>query len=133
MAIAAHQDDIETPEERPEKLYGCEVWRDLDWMVDADKTVFELNGHDNIAAALLGVFDWPIAGGKRYDLATFGWRRAHATYHQSHGVDAAQMINFGMDVTPLMQDASLDIAAFVEERIARFSKDVSASIGKSLE
>ena len=23
--------------ERPQKLYGCEVWRDLDWMIDTDK------------------------------------------------------------------------------------------------
>lgn len=120
------------PQDRPDKLYGCEVWRDLDWMVDTDKTVFNLDGHENIAAALLGVFDSQIAGGKRYDLATFGRRRAHATYHQSHGVDAAQMINFGMDLTPLVQDVSLNIAAFVEERIARFSADVSARIGKSL-
>lgn len=120
------------PEERPEKLYGCEVWRDLDWMMDTDKTVFALDGHENVAAALLGVFDSQIAGGKRYDLATFGRRRAHATYHQSHGVDAAQMINFGMDLTPLVQDASLDIAAFVQERITRFSDDVRARIGKSL-
>ena len=120
------------PAERPEKLYGCEVWRDLDWMVGADKNVFQLDGHENIAAALLGVFDSQIAGGKRYDLATFGRRRAHATYHQSHGVDAAQMINFGMDLTPLVEDATLDIAGFVEERIARFSADVSARIGKSL-
>ncbi len=120
------------PDERPEKLYGCEVWRDLDWMVDTDKTVFQLDGHENIAAALLGVFDSQIAGGKRYDLATFGRRRAHATYHQSHGVDAAQMINFGMDLTPLVHDPSLDIAAFVQERISRFSDDVRARIGKSL-
>lgn len=119
------------PAERPEKLYGCEVWRDLDWMVDSDKTVFQLDGHENIAAALLGVFDSQIVGGKRYDLATFGRRRAHATYHQSHGVDAAQMINFGMDLTPLVHDTSLDVADFVEERIARFSADVTARIGKS--
>lgn len=120
------------PETRPEKLYGCEVWRDLDWMVEADKTVFPLDGHENIAAALLGVFDSQIAGGKRYDLATFGRRRAHATYHQSHGVDAAQMINFGMDLTALVRDASLDIAAFVQERVERFAEDVSTRIGKSL-
>ena len=24
-------------EERPERLFGCEVWRDLDWMADGDK------------------------------------------------------------------------------------------------
>lgn len=120
------------PEDRPEKLYGCEVWRDLDWMMDTDKTVFQLDGHENLAAALLGVFDSQIAGGKRYDLATFGRRRAHATYHQSHGVDTAQMISFGMDLTPLVQDANLDIGTFVQDRIARFSDDVRTRIGKSL-
>ena len=43
-------------EERPEKLFGCEVWRDLDWMVDGDKVAFDLTSHENLQAALLGVF-----------------------------------------------------------------------------
>ncbi|MBI4873158.1 MAG: PIG-L family deacetylase [Acidobacteria bacterium] len=120
------------PEARPGKLYGCEVWRDLDWMVDSDKAVFQLDEHENLAAALLGVFDSQIAGGKRYDLATFGRRRAHATYHQSHGVDAARMINFGMDLTPLIENPALDIGAFVQEHIARFADEVRTRIGKSL-
>ena len=115
---------------RPKKLYGCEVWRDLDWMSDSDKVVFTLDGHENLAAALLGVFDSQIAGGKRYDLATFGRRRAHATYHQSHGVDAAQMINFGMDLTLLIEDSSLDPGAFVQEHISRFAEDVRARMAK---
>ncbi|MEK7765104.1 MAG: PIG-L family deacetylase, partial [bacterium] len=25
------------PADRPERLYGCEVWRNLDWMLDEDK------------------------------------------------------------------------------------------------
>ena len=29
-----------SPEERPEKVYGCEVWRDLDWMNDDEKVYF---------------------------------------------------------------------------------------------
>ena len=29
------------PAERPKKVYGCEVWRDLDWLVDTDKVVFQ--------------------------------------------------------------------------------------------
>ena len=101
-------------EARPKRLYGCEVWRDLDWMIDSDKVVFQLDQHENLAAALLGVFDSQIAGGKRYDLATIGRRRAHATYHQSHGVDTAEMINFGMDLTPLIEDPSLDPGGFVQ-------------------
>jgi len=114
--------------QRPRKLYGCEVWRDLDWMVDADKVVFRLDAHENIAAALVGVFDSQIVGGKRYDLATMGRRRAHATYHQSHSVDASQLINFGMDLTPLIEDDSLDVTAYVLAHVERFAADVRQSL-----
>jgi len=61
------------------------VWRDLDWLVDSDKAPFDVSEHENLQAALLGVFDSQIAGGKRYDLASMGRRRANATYFESHG------------------------------------------------
>jgi len=116
--------------ERPNKVYGCEVWRDLDWLVDTDKVVFKLDKHENIAASLVGVFDSQIAGGKRYDLATMGRRRAHATYYQSHSVDASQMINFGVDLTPLIQDEKLDPAEYIAGFIQRFAEDVNARVKK---
>ncbi|MCE5310679.1 MAG: PIG-L family deacetylase [Acidobacteriales bacterium] len=119
------------PEEaRPKKVYGCEVWRDLDWMTDSDKVVFQLDEHQNVAAAILGVFDSQIAGGKRYDLATQARRRAHATYFQSHAVDTAEMLNFGMDLTPLVRDASIKPADFLEQHIRRFSAEVNARLAK---
>jgi LmbE family N-acetylglucosaminyl deacetylase len=65
---------------RPEKLYGCEVWRNLDWMLDEDKVSFNVSGHPNIASALVEIHDSQVCGGKRYDLATMGRRKAHATY-----------------------------------------------------
>jgi hypothetical protein len=89
-------------EERPQKLYGCEVWRDLDWMVDSDKVAFDLSEHESLQAALLGVFDSQIAGGKRYDLASMARRRANATYFESHGVDVTTGLSFAMDLTPLI-------------------------------
>lgn len=115
-------------ETRPRKLYGCEVWRDLDWMLDEDKQAFVLDAHENIAAALVSVFDSQIVGGKRYDLATQGRRRAHATYHQSHAVDAAQLMSFAMDLTPLIEDDSLDPAAYAVAHIERFAESVRAGI-----
>lgn len=118
------------PAERPKKVYGCEVWRDLDWLVDADKVVFKLDKHENIAASLVGVFDSQIAGGKRYDLATMGRRRAHATYYQSHSVDAAHMINFGVDLTPLIQNDKLDPAEYIAGFVQRFAEDVNARVKK---
>jgi len=121
----------ELPEpRRPRKLFGCEVWRDLDWMVDDDKIIFNLGAHENIAASLVGVYDSQVAGGKRYDLATMSRRRAHATYFQSHSVDDAEMISFAMDLTPLIQDPSLDPAAVVERHITRFLADVRARLEK---
>ena len=116
--------------QRPEKVYGCEIWRDLDWLVDADKQIFALDSHENIQLSLVGVFDSQIAGGKRYDLATMARRRAHATYYQSHSVDASSLLNFGMDLTPLVQDDKLDPREFVLRLIQRFSDDVSARVKK---
>jgi LmbE family N-acetylglucosaminyl deacetylase len=116
------------PQERPKRLYGCEVWRDLDWLVDRDKMVFRLDQHENIAASLLGVFDSQIVGGKRYDLATLARRRAHATYYESHAPDAAAMVNFGMDLTPLLEDETLDPAEYVGAFIKRFGEEVSSRL-----
>lgn len=114
--------------QRPRKLYGCEVWRGLDWMQDSDKVVFPLDAHENIAAALVGVFDSQIIGGKRYDYATMGRRRANATYYDRHNVDAAQMVNFGMELTPLIEDDTRDITEYVMGYVERFSTSVRENL-----
>ena len=116
--------------ERPEKLFGCEVWRDLDWMVDSDKIAFNLTEHESLQAALLGVFDSQIAGGKRYDLASMGRRRAHATYFESHGVDLATGLTYAMDLTPLIVQTDLQIASFVQDAIQRFAQDVTDRLNR---
>ena len=115
---------------RPARVLGCEVWRDLDWMTDADKVPFNVSGHENMQAALLGVFDSQICGGKRYDLATMGRRKAHATYFASHGVDTTTGLNFGMDLTPLVNDPKLDPAAYAQSIIDRFAQEVAERMKK---
>jgi LmbE family N-acetylglucosaminyl deacetylase len=116
--------------ERPKKLYGCEVWRDLDWMMDYDKVSYDLTKHESLQAALLGVFDSQICGGKRYDLATMGRRRANATYFESHGVDVTLGMSYAMDLTPLMTDSGKDISSYVQEFINRFAEDVAGRLNK---
>mgnify|MGYP001268990143 CR=1 FL=1 len=118
------------PAERPERCVGCEVWRALDWMVDSDKVTMDLSNHENLQFALLGVFDSQIVGGKRYDLASMGRRRANATYFESHGVDNTTGLSYGMDMTPLMNDAHIEPTHFVREFIQRFADDVYARIGR---
>jgi len=121
----------ELPEDaKPQQVLGCEVWRDLDWMADSDKVPMDVSAHENLAAALLGVFDSQICGGKRYDLATMGRRRAHATYFESHGVDVSTSLIYAMDLTPLIRDPSLDVLSYVQGFIDRFAQDVRSRIEK---
>jgi LmbE family N-acetylglucosaminyl deacetylase len=116
--------------ERPSRLIGCEVWRDLDWMNDKDKVVMVVDGHDNLADALMGVFDSQICGGKRYDLATRGRRKAHATYFESHATDKNENLVFGMDLTPLIKEDDLDPGALYERYLAGFRDEVQARLKK---
>ena len=131
VVLAAIQAMRALPEEdRPEKVLGCEVWRGLDWMNDSEKVAIDVSGHENLAMALNGIFDSQIAGGKRYDIATLGRRRANATFFESHATDEADQLSFAMDLTPLVADPSIDPIAFTTDVIRRFSEDVETRIAK---
>jgi LmbE family N-acetylglucosaminyl deacetylase len=133
VVVAALQAMRELPrEKRPKQVIGCEVWRDLDWLLDSEKVVMDVSGHDDLAAALNGVFESQIAGGKRYDLATLGRRAANATFLESHTTDLASQVIFGMDLTPVVTDDSKDIVEFVCGHIERFQANVRQKLAERL-
>jgi LmbE family N-acetylglucosaminyl deacetylase len=133
VVIAALQAMRELPrDQRPAKVIGCEVWRNLDWLPDNEKVLMDVSGRDNLAAALNGVFDSQIAGGKRYDLATAGRRAANATFFESHATDKTNQLIFGMDLTPLVADESKDIAGYVCGLMDRLKADVRQKLSKRL-
>ena len=133
VVIAALQAMRELPpEQRPKRVIGCEVWRNLDWLADADKVLMDVSGRNHLAAALNGVFDSQIAGGKRYDLATLGRRAANATFFESPASDHSDQVIFGLDMTPLVADETKDIAAFVAAHIAAFAADVKTKLSRRL-
>ena len=117
-------------DEQPEKVYGCEVWRNLDWINDNEKVYLDCSAHPNLSRALSSVFDSQIVGGKRYDLAAEGRRLANATFSESHACDTYTMLNYAMDLTPLIKDESLDIADYVTGYIRRFESNVRNTIQK---
>lgn len=117
---------------RPNKVIGCEVWRNLDWLPDNEKIIMNVSGRDNLAASLNGVFDSQISGGKRYDLAIQGRRYANSTFFDSHASDQATQVIFGMDLTPLITDPSLDIPTYVCSTIARFQDDVRNKLARQI-
>ncbi len=117
-------------EQRPKKVYGCEVWRKLDWLLTEDKMMLRVDKHQHMLRPLLGVFDSQISGGKRYDLAEEGLRHANATYFDSHTTDNTSLLNFAMDLTPLVRDDTMSIEAFTLRYVERLAEDVRSRLAR---
>ena len=117
-------------EHLPQAVYGCEVWRDLDWLIDEDKVIMDVSAHPNLASGLISLFDSQNSGSKRYDIASIGRRTANAVYHESHGTGGVSMLSFAMDLTPLIQNPQLDPGQYALDVIEHFKKDVAARIKK---
>lgn len=118
------------PSYRPKRVYGCEVWRALDWVNDDEKIVLDVSGYDELRSQLLSVYQSQIAGGKRYDLATLGRQAANATYLQSHDVDMMTAATYAIDLTPLMYGG--DIQEYIQNYISHFMGQVSFALKEVL-
>lgn len=118
--------------DRPTKVYGCEVWRDLDWLVDGEKTALPVSERPELARALNAVFATQIEGGKRYDLAVLGRRAAHATFNNAHATDRETALQWAMDLTPLADDESLDPVTYVTGFVDRLKEDIRLRLRQSL-
>lgn len=108
---------------RPQELFGCEVWRALDWLPDSEKTIHDVSAHPNLAASLNGVFDSQIAGGKRYDLAVEGRRLANATFFDAHSVDAADRIHYATDLSSLISGEN-SLRNFMTEKLELLNHEI---------
>lgn len=111
-------------ESRPTTLYGCEMWRGLDWMADETKCVHDVSGFEELAHRLNEVFESQIGGGKRYDLAVIGRRRANATFFDAHSTDQMTEAIYAMDLSPLIGHPPSELIRFAAEQIDRFRNDV---------
>ena len=115
-------------DKRPKFVYSMEVWRSLDWVCDEDKKLFDTSSDEFLQATLLGVYHSQIAGGKRYDLAGLGRKRANATYFASHNTDNFSSAEYALDITELVNDESLTPADFINSHIDKFKNDVNKRI-----
>jgi LmbE family N-acetylglucosaminyl deacetylase len=117
-------------DQRPKKAWGCEIWRGLDWLLDQDKGLLPTSARPNLQAALNGVFDSQIMGGKRYDLAVMGRRLANATFFESHASDTETGFTFAMDLTPLVHDNELDVIDYTLSFTERLKVDIELRLKK---
>lgn len=111
-------------------LIGMEVWRGLDWLCEGDKVIQDAGAFPHLSAALLGVYDSQISGGKRYDLAVQGRRLANAVFHASHSTDEYTSAAYGMDMTPLIDGTITGEAEYINGLIENFRADVLVRVGK---
>ena len=119
------------PEDRkPEQLIGLEVWRSLDWVADKQKQVFDASANPALAQELMSVFDSQIAGGKRYDEAVMGRRKANATFLADHEVDRLGYAVYGIGMSALMH-TTITYEQFISHLIDTFKHEVITTI-KSL-
>jgi LmbE family N-acetylglucosaminyl deacetylase len=119
-------------EMRPKQVLGCEVWRKLDWLLTDDKVMLWVDKFPHLLRPLLGVFDSQISGGKRYDLAEEGLRHANATYFDSHTTDKTSLLTFAMDLTPLIQDDTIDVEEYTVGYVQRLEADVRDRVRRFL-
>jgi len=115
-------------DKRPGVVYSMEVWRALDWVCDSEKKLFDTSSDEFLQAAMLGVYHSQIAGGKRYDLAGLGRKRANATYFASHSTDDFSAAEYALDITELVNDESLSPSDFINRYIDKFKNDVNRRI-----
>ena len=110
--------------QQPQEIYGCEVWRDLDWLPDDQKVRLDVSGHDALAKKLIRTFASQTKH-KKYLEATLGRRQANATFFDPYDKDRATQIQVAIDLSPLVRNKKLDIRTFVDRQIEQFKKELS--------
>jgi len=110
----------------PQTVFGCEVWRGLDWLPDHLKVVHDVSAHPELAAKLSAVFASQIAGGKRFDLAVEGRRRANATFLNSHAVDSMTRASYAVDLTPVIRVGGPDLGKLMNSVLNTFNDSILA-------
>ena len=115
---------------RPKAVYAMEGWRSLDWLCNEDKILFDTSDNEFTQSALVGVYHSQIAGGKRYDLAGMGRKLANATYFAGHCSDNFSSVEYGLDITGLVNDETLSPVDFIDRYIDKFRDDVNERLAK---
>lgn len=115
-------------EEKPEKIYGCEVWRGLDWLPSEYKIAFDLSGYDELSRELMACFPSQNAA-TRYDGAVIERRRANAAFNESHECDKALSLGFAIDLTPLKNKGE-SVKEFAQKILSEFSRETMKLLEK---
>lgn len=128
LAVIAACRALDEPE-RPRRVIGCEVWRDLDWLPSDAKLALPVSGPEELEAGLIRVFESQLRAGKQFDAGALGRRRANATFSDIRAADRHERVVWGMDLTPAaLGDVTPD--ELVLGHVRSFEADVRARLAR---
>jgi len=117
-------------EVRPPRVLGVEAWRSLEWLLATDLVALDASAHESLKRPLIEVFASQVVGGKRYDDAALGRRRANATFLDSHSTDEFSELSWALDLTPLADDDTLRVEDFTLAKIDRLRAEVAQRLAR---
>ena len=111
-------------DDRPRLVYGCELFRSLDWLPDKYKVVFDLSENKELQSRLIGVYDTKIEQFKNYNKAIVGRKMAHAAFGSSVGDgDEDKLIWYGINLTPVVAK-NIDLKDYCTRILSDFNKEM---------
>jgi len=117
-------------EARPPRVLGVEAWRSLEWLLAEDLVALDASAHDSLKRPLIEVFASQVVGGKHYDDAALGRRRANATFLDAHSPDEFSELCWAIDLTPLAHDDSIRVEDFALAKIDRLRAEVAGRLAR---
>ena len=89
-------------EKRPKEIWGCEVWRSLDWLSYEKTQTKDLSQDESLQKNLVNVFKSQIDGAKNYSNAVIGRKCVNAVFRESHAVDKTKLAEVFLNLKPLV-------------------------------
>ena len=109
---------------RPERVYGCEHWRGLDWLVHCDRVALPVHDPEHIADQLLHVYASQMMDVRKFDQAVRCRRVVNATYQEGHAIGSEQEVAYAVDLLPLVEDPTIKMVDYVRHTVDRFRSDI---------
>ena len=105
------------------------MWGDLDWVPSSRILRLPCSALEDFGPSLLRCFASQVDGGKRYDLAAQGRRRAQATFGDAYTPDHTGEVVLALDLKPLLQPGA-SLSNFVSSLTEEFRNQAISRIQK---
>jgi len=112
----------------PHAVYGCEVWRSLDWMIHGDLLSLPVDDPTNLSEVLIGHFKSQYAHERRYDLAIQGRRQVNAMHQEAQSPGLHTEIEYAVDLLPLVREEDLRLEDFTRRVLDHFAADILSRV-----